>query len=283
MLHESGLKVCVGWWWWCKPILLFSFGFDQAERHSVIFLKLILRPPLCRALSDRYPHHSVILAVDEVWAYKAKKTGSGQFYDWTDLQDLPHNIHLIMAFNPNMGLPVKLPAEEICLQFQGNIRYRNTRKIIKFCNFISNKLGLIMPEDEVASDVDGESVGWLDLGEITSHDEIRAALARVARFMGPGPTTFLCGYGLDALHPVISDYEDKTGEWNAMMSGEYQGHETDRVVYLGSGAIMEPLSRARVRLCVLTCHGLGSDKEWYDLAKPWYTGAMEEGLVVCVE
>ena len=72
-----------------------------------------------------------------------------------------------------------------------------------------------MAEDEAASDVDGESVGWLDLGEITSHDEIRAALARVARFMGPGDTTFLCDLGLAALHPVITDYEEKTGEWNS--------------------------------------------------------------------
>ena len=238
--------------------------------------------PLCLALSGRYPHHSVILAVDEVYAQHAKKTPCGQFYDWTDLQHLPHNIHLIMAFNPWMLLPVKLPAEEICLQFQGNIRYRNTRKIIKFCNFISKMCGLIMPEDEAASDVDGESVGWLDLGEITSHDEIRSALARVARFMGPGDTTFLCDGGLDALHPVITAYEDKTGEWNAMFTGDYRGHETDRVVYLGSGEDMEAISRARVRLCVVTFHGLGSYKEGYDEAKPLYTGAEGEGLVVCV-
>ena len=239
--------------------------------------------PLCLALSGRYPHHSVILAIDEVWAHKAKETPCGQFCDWTDLQHPPHNIHLILAFNPHMLLPVKLPAEDICLQFQGNIRYRNTRNIVNLCNFISKKAGVKMPEDEAASDVDGESVGWLDLGEITSHDEIRAALARVARFMGPGDITFLCDIGLAALHPVITDYEVHTGEWSAIFCGEYDGHETDRVVYLGSGVFTEALSRARVRLCVVTYHGLGIKKEWYDWAIQGYREAEEEGLVVCVE
>ena len=29
-------KVCGGWWWWweCKPILVFSFGFDQDEQYE---------------------------------------------------------------------------------------------------------------------------------------------------------------------------------------------------------------------------------------------------------
>ena len=48
MLPGVGQKVCGGgWavcgWWWCKPILVLSFGFDQGEpyiNHHEFYLKV---------------------------------------------------------------------------------------------------------------------------------------------------------------------------------------------------------------------------------------------------
>jgi hypothetical protein len=36
---QKFIVVVGGWWWWvCKPILVFSLGFDQAEQYKSFHL-----------------------------------------------------------------------------------------------------------------------------------------------------------------------------------------------------------------------------------------------------
>ena len=60
---------------------------------------------------------------------------------------------------------------------------------------------------------------------------------------------------------------------------EMIGAEADRVVYIGCGSL-EPLSRARISLGILLCCQTERSRKYYNVIKPAFQTAIEEGLVL---
>jgi len=254
----------------------------------------------CWCASKKHPLQTVVIAFDEVWAENAWiKDG---MLDWSELGNLPDNVHLLLAFNPAQSLPILLPSDDDFLKFSGAIRYRNTRNIIKLTDFMMKSISVAdLPEDEIASDVKGDTVKWIDLGKIRDPEDLYDALRVVADYMGPGDITFLheleeWGTSAYAVSKMSKEFQNH-GSWDAKEWPSFQGQETNRVVYLGSGASLEPLSRARVKLVLVLFWGLSryfdffqgksvvfkrndeNDHTDYEKFRPLYLEAEKNGLL----
>ena len=70
----------------------------------------------------------------------------------------------------------------------------------------------------------------------------------------------------------------KESGWKTHQAGDFTGSEVDTVVFVGLGGL-EPLSRAKLRLCIVLMWETKKTKSKYNRYQPGFRQAICQGLV----
>ena len=159
--------------------------------------------------------------------------------------------------------------------------YRSTIAITRLARFIAKCKGLVVPEGDFGSDVEGTKPIFFDVG--MDERKMEEALGECHKHLGNNATV---------LYDYVSNRENSNREnwmkaagaaWDCYFAGNFHGWEDERVVMVGDGGgfLMEQITRAKTKLYFwLVDHGYGS---YYSEAKGYFQQAAEEGLVEIVK
>ena len=197
-------------------------------------------------------------------------------------------MHLILSLSPvcNVGKPwsiedkFQFPTDNSFLHVPLSLRYRSTRNLQKFTEHVGifKKNFLTGPSENQGdvpfssgSVIEGELPEWTDLGN--DRLKVFSALERIKEDMlGEHDEVVL----------LLHSEEDDNRQWNMLRVegfldyitkprrnggygwqmvdyGEFQGAESDVIIYLGPGGI-EGLTRAKRKLFIVTYHRGGIQK-----------------------
>ena len=223
---------------------------------------------LTQAMAKRWPGQQIVFLVDEILS-------TAMFTNLQD-QNIPESVRMILILNPNsdakhLSLPPSF--QRVTL----STPYRSTIAITRLARFIAKRNGLVFPETEIGSDVEGTKPILFDVG----HDEKKMvkALSQCRKHLGdnaiilydnhfqnPTLRTMVMGYGKEA-----------GGPWDCYMANRFYGWEADKVVAVTYGHL-ELITRARTVLSIILVEGSYGDN-YYAKHKEHFREAADLGLV----
>ena len=197
---------------------------------------------------------------------------------FTNLQDenIPETVRMILILNPNsdanyLSLPPSF--QRVTL----STPYRSTMAITRLARFIAKRNGLVFPETEIGSDVEGTKPILFDVG----HDEKKMvkALSQSRKRLGDN-TTILYDYHFQnpSMKKMVMECgKEAGGPWDCYMSTRFYGWEADKVIAVTHGHL-EVITRARTDLSIILIEG-SSGGGYYAKHKEHYQVAADLGLV----
>ena len=238
----------------------------------------VLKSVVQRA-SCQFPNHRVILAADELIGWLASDEN-----DWRELDtDIPEMASLLLVLNPGTThKPLLLPTNSF-LHIESELRYRSTRSIIELYNCVAENLTSEKPvtaQGNIATDIKGDLPTVIDLGHCSSQERLMNSILAAKDVLGQrAVVTF---EGSQYLSPqTIKTIEDTIRLWPGweMVEGsQVTGSEWEMVLVVGRG-VLECISRARIKLVVITMWEDEAKRHMYNRFKPGYAEAERKGLI----
>ena len=249
------------------PGLLNKFGLDYNSFKTTKgynYPRLIRE--LAKAAEEAYQGRRVVIAVDECAAGTApeKKVDKDEYYDWTELENIPDNVRICIAFNPQSFKPILLPTGDSFNNVETEIRYRSTISITKMVDMMA-KGGydyLVQTEDEIASDVVGDLPWVMDIG-VLNMEVIENALKTIQEYRTQQEDDTSLTVLYDASFTEKSIDKLKEFGWPVFRVGQFPGWEDESIIYLGPG-LMESFSRARLKLFIVLGYEGEKEMKYYN-------------------
>ena len=185
----------------------------------------------------------------------------------------PESVRMILILNPQeSNTTLKLPSSIFHVTL--TTPYRSTISITALASFIAKCRGLVVPEGDFGSDVEGTKPIFFEVG----NDEImrKAALEHCRRQLSDD-TTFLFDNDLPSSTVMVG--REAAGSSKCYNACGFYGWEAERVVAVTSGGsrLLEMITRARIHLAVVLVD-CGLDDS-YEKAVEQFQQAVDEGLV----
>ena len=252
-------------------------------------------PAIIKALTEKVcaenPDSQVIIALDELDANYAPVTQNGEQFDWTLLSDVPNSVRLVLVFNPgSIRQPLFLPSSPIFLQMESRLRYRATRNITALVNCMAERTGqgLTMADDS-ATDLDGQLPILVDIGQLSDVSVLKTTLDKVKKqlsYEDRNQVTVLFDRFISiSAQNEVNNFVASAG-WKVSLAGDFTGWEDETIIFVGPGGL-EPLSRAKLRLCIILfwedqVSGINKAKKKYERYHPGFDQAVIDGLVCSI-
>ena len=132
---------------------------------------------LTEALANRWEGRQIVLLVDEIYRKEMLRT--------LEDQSFPESVRIILVVNPDAcGSSFTLPPS-----FSNVILttpYRSTKAITRLARFIARCKGLVVPEGDFGSDVEGSKPTFFDVGK--NERKMKEALGRCHKHIGDNAT-----------------------------------------------------------------------------------------------
>jgi len=248
-------KIFKGW-----DDLTNEFGVSRSD-----FEKKLLH--LAEALAKKWKGRQIVMLVDEIF----KKDLLNTLGD----QSLPDSVRMILVLNPNAGgSPLTLPPPFLHVTL--TTPYRSTIAITRLARFIAKCKGLVVPEGDFGSDVEGTKPIVFDIGK----DERKMAKALEEchkQLLGDNATVLY--YDSDSREQIENWMKAAGANWDSM-SVNFYGWEEENVITAGGRVyLMEQITRAKNKLYILLLDDLVVGDSDYSKTKGYFQQAAEEGLV----
>jgi len=229
---------------------------------------------MAKGLAERWEDHQIVMLVDEI---------GGQF-ELSELgdQSLPESVRMILVLNPDAvdaeESPLTLPPSFLHVTL--TTPYRSTIAITRLTHFIAKCRGLVVPDIDFGSDVEGVKPIIFDIGN--DRKKIPEALEKFHKQPGDNTTVLFKGLVDDFNLEITSEIEKwmkaAGANWDCSnTTRSFTGSEAEKVLAVTNGDIelMEAITRAKTILYIL----LVADDEHYSETKDYFQQAAEEGLV----
>ena len=154
--------------------------------------------------------------------------------------------------------------------------YRSTIAITRLARFIAKCKGLVVPEGDFGSDVEGTKPILFDVGK--DERKMEEALGECHKHLGNNATLL---YDVNR-EPIEKWMKAAGAHWDCYKAFNFTGWEDERIIMVGGGGdfLMEQITRAKTKLyIVLVDRGVG----FYSKTKGYFQQAAEEGLVEIVK
>ena len=135
--------------------------------------------------------------------------------------------------------------------------------------------------DKLSTDVTGVRPNIVDLGKLNHVSDLVDALDRIKMNLDEEGRRNVVLLHDRYISPLVKEEVldmAQEAEWETFQSGDFTGSEADTVVFVGPGGL-EPLSRARLRLCVVLMWDTKKGKDKYERYLPGYKRAISEKLM----
>jgi len=216
--------------------LLNEFGCSGLEPNTQLSC-------LSEALARRWEKRPILMIVDEI----TNEELVGNLGE----ANLPESVRLILIMNPiTSDSPVTLPLT--FLRTTLTTQYRSTIAITKLARFIARSDGLVVPETEFGSDVEGEKPLVFAVGG--NRRKMKDAFNKCQEVLGKDATIL---YSAESHKTKIKEmlkkqHAEDGKQWECYHSDNFFGWEAERVVAVTDGTnIMEMITRAQLSLCVI--------------------------------
>ena len=259
----------------------FQISRKDVHRNEVIDTPAIISY-LSKNVAYKFPDRQVVLAVDELDAGYAPNTRDGLRNDWSQI-NVPSSVSLVLVFNPgSIRLPLELSTDPSFYHVSCDLRFRSTLSITDVVNCVTEHSGQgLQVADKSATDVVGVEPILMDLGNLQNVFWLERALQEIKTCLdseGRLGVTLLHDWHIsDAARSTVTKMAERAG-WETYLAGDFTGSEADTVVFVGPGGL-EPLSRAKLRLCVVLMWDTEKGKNKYDRYHKGFTQAICQGLV----
>ena len=190
----------------------------------------------------------------------------------------PESVRMILVLNPKLSNRHDLNLPSSFLHVILTTPYRSTIAITSLTRFIAKCQGLVIPEGEIGSDVEGTKPIFFDVGQ----DETKMEEALKHRHKRMGDISIIL-YN-DSILGSVRRCIQLSG-WPIKDQARFYGWEAEKVVVVTCGFdIMEPITRARTHLAViLTENDFAANDLYYSKTKEHFQQAAEARLVEMVE
>ena len=229
---------------------------------------------LTEALAKRWERRQIVMLVDEI----RSKNMLRKLED----QSFPDSVRMILVVNPSsVGKPFTLPPS--FLQVTLTTPYRSTIAITSLARFVAKCKGLVVPEGDFGSDVEGTKPIFFDVGN--DERKMEEALEHCHKHLGD-KATILYGENLPSSMKKVAKKQGKEagGPWECYKAFNFYGWEAERMVTVAYGTgIMELITRARTHLCVILTGEVDSDDCEYVKHKEHFQQAADLGLIEMVQ
>ena len=245
---------------------------------------------LSEAAAKRFPGHQIVVAIDEIDASYAPLTTDGEKNDWSKIE-VPDTVSLALVFNPGSirhPMTMSLSTDPSFHHVSCDLRFRSTRSITDVIDCVAEHSGQGLradPDkpDRLSTDVVGVIPSIVDLGKLNHTSDLVDALDRIRISLGEERrynVVLLYDRCLCDSPGIIKEVLDTAhnANWQTFLSGAFTGSEADTVVFVGPGGL-EPLSRARLRLCVVLMWDTEWGKKKYERYLPGFKRAISEKLM----
>ena len=206
-------------------------------------------------------------------------------------QSFPESVRMILVVNPrsslkNVSFTLTLPPS--FLQVTLTTPYRSTIAITSLARFIAKCNGLVVPEGDFGSDVEGIKPIFFDVGN--DERKMTEALEHCRKVLGD-KATILYQNLPDSIEKVVKEkVKEAGGLWDCYNAGSFYGWEVERVLIVTDGYfLMEMITRAKTHLFVILVEehsGFSSDYDYgcrHANTEKYFQQAAKQGLVEIVQ
>ena len=252
-------KIFKGWRDILKEFGVFESDYDMELLH------------LAEALAKRWEGRQIVMLVDEI---QDKDMLSKLKY-----KIFPESVRMILILNPDAnGSPLILPPSFLHITL--TTPYRSTIAITSLARFIAKCKGLVIPEGDFGSDVEGFKPIFFDVGK--DERKMEEALEYCRKNLGDNATILyrFVPYSIEKM--VKEQGKEAGGPWDCWDAFSFYGWEDERVAVVTNGYnIMELITRARTHLSVILVDCL--EEPCYAKHKEYLQQAADLGLVEMVQ
>ena len=179
---------------------------------------------------------------------------------------------MVLVLNPKVSKsPLTLPPSFLHVTL--TTPYRSTKAITRLARFIAECKGLVVPEGDFGSDVEGTKPIVFDIG--TDERKMALALEECHKRLGDNATILID----NRMNPgQIKKWMKEAGAyWDCYDGCKYCGWEFEKVITVAGGVhVTELITRAKTVLCILLVKDeVGS----YPTYKDYFQRAATQGLV----
>ena len=236
--------------------LLREYGVPPSPSNELIHL--------AEALAKRWEGHQIVILVDEI---------IGSSISFAQLKDsFPESVRMILVLNPRTHLNSTSNFPPSFLHITLTTSYRSTIAITSLARFIAKRKGMVVPEGDIGSDVQGTRPIFFDVGR--DDRKMEEALKRCRNQMGDTATILYDSYLPPSIAKMVKEQgKEAGGPWDCYSAGKFYGWEAQRVVVVAHGYdIMEQITRATTLLSVILVG------DYNHMADNFYKAA-QQGLV----
>ena len=194
-------------------------------------------------------------------------------------QEFPASVRLVLILNPKKFYtgPLLLPSSIHHVTL--STPYRSTVAITSLARFIAKCKGLVVPEGDFGSDVEGTKPIFFDVGN--DERKMEEALEHCHKQLGDNATILYNDFLPSTIEKMAREQgKEAGGSWECYRAQEFCGLEAEQIVVVTSGwNIMKQITRAKTRLSVILVDGGYS----YTKAKKYLQQAADLGLVETVQ
>ena len=225
---------------------------------------------LCKGLSEKARGRQIVLLVDEIYSKNMlSKIGD---------QGFPDMLRMILILNPIITRESPLNLTSSFLRVTLTSPYRSTIAVTRLARFIAKCRGLVVPEGEFGSDVEGTKPIFFDAG--TNSRKMAEALDQCGKHLGDNVTILYdrSKIPLSMKKMVLKQGKEEGGRWDYYKANDFYGWEAQKVVAVFAGdLLMEQITRAMTNLAVILVNYDNDDD--YSKTKEHFQRAAKEGLV----
>ena len=214
-------------------------------------------------MAQNYKERPIIILIDEIIFPDEMLKNLSEHSE-----SFPANVRIIAVVNPRFSSDIPTLPKSV-LQINLTTPYRSTIAITSLARFLVKRSGLVVPEREFGSDVEGKKPIVFDVG--ADEDKLKTALQRSQELLGDDATLLYDGYFPPSSMTEIlydgwlpssmkeiceSHGKKKGGPWECYNVLSFYGWEAERVVVVTNGDhIMELITRGRTHLAIILVDG----------------------------
>ena len=191
-------------------------------------------------------------------------------------------VKLILIFNPFLSSRLRTTLPESFLYINLTTPYRSTIAITTLARFLAKCKGVVVPEGEFGSDVEGKKPIVFDVGK--DEVKLREALQRSRDLFGDDATLLYESFLPSSMREICeSNGKEKGGAWECYPAWKFFGWESNKVVAVvagGSATTLEMATRAKTQLIVILVEPEREVwKKFYANYQKHFQAAADKGLV----
>ena len=195
-------------------------------------------------------------------------------------QTFPETVRMILVLNPIASGSDKslLTLPPSFLHATLTTPYRSTIAITRLARVIAECKGLVVPEGDFGSDVEGTKPILFDIGK--DKRKMEEALEECHKQLGDNVTVLYDGFNRERIEKWV---KAAGAHWDCYSALNFYGWEDQRVVIVSGGDLMEQITRAKTKLYILLEDDGYGDDYYYSKTKGYFQQTAEKGLVETVK